>query len=131
MLSNKQALLYADQMLRLLYKAFSFFSQFCCDSSFFKILQKTCLMPRNFQSCCLKHFKELYLYSGYINNRIQSQPFLINHALSYDVVSGSEITPCKKIDILLLVYRLLRNIMTSITTYIMTKNFYGINEISK
>ena len=36
--------------------------------------------------------------------------------LSYDVASGSEITPCNKIDKLLVVYRSLGNVMTSITT---------------
>ena len=37
-------------------------------------------------------------------------------SLSYDVASGSEITPCNKIDKPLVVYRLARNVMTSITT---------------
>ena len=36
--------------------------------------------------------------------------------LSYDVASGSEITPCNKIDKPLVVYRFTGNIMTSITT---------------
>ena len=36
------------------------------------------------------------------------------HNLSYDVVSGSEITPCNKIDKPLVVYRLTGNVMTSI-----------------
>ena len=36
--------------------------------------------------------------------------------LSYDVVSGSEITPCNKIDKPLVVYRFTGNVMTSITT---------------
>ena len=36
--------------------------------------------------------------------------------LSYDVASGSEITPCNKIDKPLVVYRLTGNVMTSITT---------------
>ena len=36
--------------------------------------------------------------------------------LSYDVASGSEITPCNKIDKPLVVYRFMGNVMTSITT---------------
>ena len=36
--------------------------------------------------------------------------------LSYDVASGSEITPCNKIDKPLVVYRLMGNVLTSITT---------------
>ena len=38
------------------------------------------------------------------------------HTLSYDVASGSEITPCNKIDKPLVVYRFTGNVMTSITT---------------
>ena len=40
--------------------------------------------------------------------------FILN--LSYDVASGSEITPCNKIDKPLVVYRFTGNVMTSITT---------------
>ena len=36
--------------------------------------------------------------------------------LSYDIASGSEITPCNKIDKPLVVYRFTGNVMTSITT---------------
>ena len=36
--------------------------------------------------------------------------------LSYDVASGSEITPCNKIDKPLVVYRFTGSVMTSITT---------------
>ena len=36
--------------------------------------------------------------------------------LSYDVASGIEITPCKKIDKPLVVYRFTGNVTTSITT---------------
>ena len=36
--------------------------------------------------------------------------------LSYDVASGSEITPCNKIDKPLVVYRFTGNVMTSITS---------------
>ena len=42
--------------------------------------------------------------------------FMIYHFLSYDVPSGSEITPCNKIDKPLVVYRFMGNVMTSITT---------------
>ena len=41
---------------------------------------------------------------------------IINIHLSYDVASGSEITPCNKIDKSLVVYRFTGNAMTSITT---------------
>ena len=37
-------------------------------------------------------------------------------SLSYDVASGSEITPCNKIDKPLVVYRFMGNLTTSITT---------------
>ena len=37
-----------------------------------------------------------------------------NCSVSYDVVSGSEITPCNKIDKPLVVYRFTGNVMTSI-----------------
>ena len=40
----------------------------------------------------------------------------IEKLLSYDVASGSEITPCNKIDKPLVVYRFSGNVMTSITT---------------
>ena len=36
--------------------------------------------------------------------------------LSYDVASGSEITPCNKIDTPLVVYNFIGNVLTSITT---------------
>ena len=38
------------------------------------------------------------------------------HILSYDATSGSEITPCNKIDKPLVVYRFSGSIMTSIIT---------------
>ena len=51
-----------------------------------------------------------------------SEAMLVNSAfagysdLSYDVASGSVITPCNKIDKPLVVYRFTGNVMTSITT---------------
>ena len=54
--------------------------------------------------------------------------------LSHDVASGSEITPCIKIDKPLVIYRFSGNVMTSITMlYIITKllHFYARNETSK
>ena len=39
-----------------------------------------------------------------------------NLILSYDVASGSEITPCNKIDKPLVVYKFTGNVMTSTTT---------------
>ena len=41
---------------------------------------------------------------------------LLKYCLSYDVASGSEITPCNKICKPLVVYRFSGNVMTSITT---------------
>ena len=40
----------------------------------------------------------------------------LNRNLSYDVASGSEITPCNNIDKPQVVYRFTGNVMTSITT---------------
>ena len=60
---------------------------------------------------------------------------MVSKALSYDIASGSEITPCNKIDTPHVVYRFSGNVMTSIKNVakIMTKlkRFYGGNEISK
>ena len=42
--------------------------------------------------------------------------FKYMYILSYDVASGSEITPCNKNDKPLVVYRFTGNVMTSITT---------------
>ena len=52
-----------------------------------------------------KYIMSIYLYLG-------RYKFL----LSYDVASGSEITPCNKINKPLVVYRFLGNFMTSIMT---------------
>ena len=41
---------------------------------------------------------------------------MVDHILSYDVGSGSEITSCNKICKPLVVYRFTGNVMTSITT---------------
>ena len=41
---------------------------------------------------------------------------LIEHYLSYDVASESEITPCNKVAKPLVVYRFTENVMKSITT---------------
>ena len=48
------------------------------------------------------------------NNTVIMQGYYID--LSYDVASGSEITPCNKICKPLVVYRFSGNVMTSITT---------------
>ena len=42
--------------------------------------------------------------------------YIVLLLLSYDVASGSEITPCNKIDKPLVVYRFTGNVMTSIIT---------------
>ena len=47
---------------------------------------------------------------------------LYMHILSYDEASGSEITPCNKIDKPLVVYRFTENVMTSITTLLHNGN---------
>ena len=47
-------------------------------------------------------------------SHLNGMPF--SFLLSYDVASGSEITPCNKIDKPLVVYRFTGNVMTSITT---------------
>ena len=43
--------------------------------------------------------------------------FDINRYSSYDLGSGSEITPCNKIDKPLVVYRFTGNLMMSVTTF--------------
>ena len=45
---------------------------------------------------------------------------------NYDVVTGSEITPCNKIDKPLMVYIFSGNFMV----YIIKQRFYGRNEVS-
>ena len=42
--------------------------------------------------------------------------YILSIGLSYDVASGSEVTPCNKICKPLVVYRFSGNVMTSITT---------------
>ena len=49
-------------------------------------------------------------------NQQTVQIWLKKILLSYDVASGSEITPCNKIDKPLVVYRFTGSVMTSITT---------------
>ena len=62
-----------------------------------------------------------YLVFSYVTRMVQIScevrlaPFVIC-CLSYDVASGSEITPCNKICKTLVVYRFSGNVMTSITT---------------
>ena len=52
-----------------------------------------------------------------VNRHIPVKVALIKYqTLSYDVASGSEITPCNKIDKPLVVYRFTGNVMTSIAT---------------
>ena len=57
-------------------------------------------------------------YSFYIPIQCICQNMLkvILICLLYDVASGSEITPCNKINKPLVVYRFTGNVMTSITT---------------
>ena len=56
------------------------------------------------------HGCEIQLFLNYALYLINKFP------LSYDVASGSEITPCNKIDKPLVVYRFTGNVLTSITT---------------
>ena len=60
------------------------------------------------------------------------QIYCFKYYFKCDVASGSELTPCNKIDKPLVGYRFLGNVMTSITT-IRTKfqRFYVRNGISK
>ena len=68
-----------------------------------------------------------------VNAYTVTQKFYNNY-LSYDVESGSEITPCNKIYKPLVVYRFTGNVMASITTLLHNDKiitFYARNEISK
>ena len=49
----------------------------------------------------------------FVHSIITRMPY---QSLSYDIVSGGEITPCNKMDTPLVVYRFTGNVMTSITT---------------
>ena len=57
-------------------------------------------------------FKEFHTLKCIGHTRVTHSYLL----LSYDVASGSEITPCNKIDKPLVVYKFTGNVMTSITT---------------
>ena len=65
-----------------------------------------------------RHFSFYFIRYSEIYGSINysSERTLLNATLSYDVASGSKITPCNKIDKPLVVYRLTGNVMTSITT---------------
>ena len=49
-------------------------------------------------------------------NRPIDEVYVLDPCLPYDVASGSEVTPCNKIDKPLVVYRFTGNVMTSIAT---------------
>ena len=71
---------------------------------------------------------------SYITKSFENIYLCKKHALSYDVASGSEITPCNRIDKPLVVYRFTGNVMTSITTLRHNDKiikFYARNQISK
>ena len=65
--------------------------------------------------CLLLFFCMIYFGCVCINIPLNGRIFKLN--LSYDVASGSEITPCNKIDKVLVVYRFSGNIMTSIIMF--------------
>ena len=80
---------------------------------------------RENQTICCRYPKELSQWDGSIwhkklvfklEDRKIIKLFVAKHLLSYDVASGSEITPCNKIDKSLVVYKFTGNLMTSITT---------------
>ena len=73
-----------------------------------------------------KLLKKLFQYDGSFENPKKMlnlidkkihciHNFMHNFFLSFDVASGSEITPCNKIDKPLVVYRFTENVMMSIT----------------
>ena len=69
----------------------------------------------------MNHLKIVALIGPYVvecstQHCIQISALSVYNTLSYDVASGSEITPCNKIDKPLVVYRFTGNVMTSITT---------------
>ena len=66
--------------------------------------------------CSLFQFVIFILSFSIIYSSISSSQQLNIFSLSYDVASGSEITPCNKIDKPLVVYRFTGNVMTSVTT---------------
>ena len=64
----------------------------------------------------INHNTFYYLYQNVERITIKVKTSMKVLYLSYDVASGSEITPCNKIDKPLVVYRFTGNVMTSITT---------------
>ena len=67
-------------------------------------------MGTYYKTACSVYF--LWTASAILVEGIMANTFF----LSYDIVSGSEIKPCNKIDNQLVVYRFSGNVMTSITT---------------
>ena len=63
------------------------------------------MLTNAFKGVILLLAVEMYIYN-----------YMSVTCLSYDVASGSEITPCNKIDKPLVVYRFTGNVMTSKTT---------------
>ena len=63
-----------------------------------------------------QHHKQILFYYSLHNQTLESVQSAKYLVLSYDVASGSEITPCNKICKPLVVYRFTGNVMTSITT---------------
>ena len=56
------------------------------------------------------------VFPNFVSNGWNLMKLTLNKYLSYDVASGSEITPCNKICKPLVVYRFTGNVTTSITT---------------
>ena len=93
----------------------------------------------NFQQCCFSRMKlsvcllvlfvqviwfQMFFYASadhllknlWYKGQVWYRSISFKSTLSYDVASGSEITPCNKICKPLVVYRFTGNVMTSITT---------------
>ena len=74
-----------------------------------------CIQIASFHRKLEAHLRLIISYMLY-NTIVPVLTVISDQILSYDVASGSEITPCNKIDKPLVVYRFTGNVMTSITT---------------
>ena len=76
------------------------------------------ITPKMYNLYCKVLNKQLALWivANSIISDVQNEFRKGKSILSYDVASGSEITPCNKIDKPLVIYTFTGNVMTSITT---------------